>query len=118
MPNRLPQSVILALGLSGCPDCGSTHLGPCLSPPAPDTDVGPCLSEEPPQPDPCLVTLPPPEPEPELGPCLSPPAEPTPPPAQVPPDASGSLLRDDSPRARVLARGVLPDDVAALLKQG
>jgi hypothetical protein len=119
MASRLPRSVLLALGLTaGCQDCGREHLGPCLSfvpeePPPPDVghclseELGPCLEyvpEEPPM-DVCLSILPrerpePPEPKPEPEP---------------EPEPEGSL---DAARRRVLARGVLPEDVAALLRRG
>ena len=136
MPKKTPlsQSVLLALGLStGCQQCGSAHIGPCLSPPIDevtpclsppeDTAVGPCLSETPePHVGPCLEPVP--EPRPELTPCLSPVPEPVPEPVPAPvpapqpaDGASGQHEPDDAVR-RVLARGVLPDDVAALLRRG
>lgn len=130
MADKLPPSVLIALGLSvACAgDCGGGLLGPCLEPmPPEEPDVGPCLSERPnppPEPplEPCLSVQPDPQPpEPDLGPCLSPPAPPDPPPPSG--EDAGlrrapgeeRLAREDV-RKRVLARGVLPADVAERLK--
>jgi hypothetical protein len=72
---RLPLSVLAALGLASC--------GPCLTPVQPQ----PCLSvlppEEPeapeePPPQPCLSVVRPEEPEPVVQPCLEAPPEPPP----------------------------------------
>lgn len=131
MPKKtpLPRSVLLALGLTtGCQQCGSTHLGPCLSPvvdevtpppPPQDTAVGPCLSELPdPYIGPCLSPV---DEPPPMDVCLSVLPEPEPPepvPQPTPADgASGQRAPSDAVR-RVLARGVLPDDVAERLRRG
>lgn len=121
MKKSLPASVLLALGLTaGCRDCGSSHVGPCLSimpdppPPQPDgPDVMPCLSIEP-EPDtgvgPCLEYVQ--EPEPETPP------EPPPEEPEEDPDGGAMLTPSRSEAVeRVLAQGVLPEDVVALLRK-
>ncbi len=123
MKKTLPASVLLALGLTaGCRECGSTHVGPCLSvipvppPSTPDgPDVMPCLSIEP-DPDtgvgPCLEYVPDPDPDEE------PPPEPSPEEEDADPDGGAMLLPSRSEAAeRVLAQGVLPEDVVAMLRE-
>ena len=112
-PAKLQHSVLLALGLAaaGCgdkdddDDGDDTYTGPCLDYP---TDTGPCLS--------------PPEDTgdtgetggDDTGPCLDV--------AEVQDADAGPVVPDDAPEAhkdfvhRVLERGVLPDDVAALIR--
>ena len=119
MPRTLPQSIIIALGLSaGCDACTTkspvpdapeaerpVQLGPCLevipeadtAEPRPPTRVGPCLKviprEDIEEPRPSM-----PEPEPAS------------------PSGEGHGVLEDA-RERVLARGVLPADVVAMLKR-
>jgi hypothetical protein len=113
-PAKLQHSVLLALGLAaaGCADKDDddegddTYTGPCLDYP---TDTGPCLS--------------PPEDTggdsgssggDDTGPCLDV--------AEVRDADAGPVLPTGTPEAhqdfvhRVLERGVLPDDVAALVR--
>jgi len=93
-PGKLDSTVLLTLGLisAGCGE-KDTDTGPCLEY-ADDTgdtgDTGPCLEYE-------ADTTEPPAPD-----------------AAAPPTAPDAGGRADA-RARVLARGVLPDDVAGLL---
>jgi hypothetical protein len=110
MPSKLPPSVLLALGLTtSCDRCSQPHLGPCLSieieePEEPEeVHIGPCLKYAP-------------EPvDTGLGPCLEYPPELE----EEEPDPGGEqgALSPGSVRERVLARGVLPEDVAALLRK-
>ena len=109
-PAKLQHSGLLALGLAaaGCGDKDDddegddTYTGPCLDYP---TDTGPCLS--------------PPEDTgdtggQDTGPCLDV--------AEVRDADAGPVVPEDAPEAhkdfvnRVLDRGVLPDDVAALIR--
>ncbi len=119
MKRTVPASVLLALGLTaGCRDCGrSTHVGPCLSimpdpppdPPEQPPDLSVCLSVAPPDTGvgPCLEYIPEDEPDEE--------PKPTP---EEDPDGGAMLLPDrQDARERVLASGVLPEDVVALLRQ-
>lgn len=102
-PDRLPLSVLVALGLASCGPC---RLGVCLSPIPRDQEgdeqLRPCLSVAPPQeeppdapPDVCLSIAPPPEPEPPIP-------EPEPPiPEAIDPEAEPTqpeTLPDDPPR--------------------
>ncbi len=91
-PQKLPLSVLLALGLASCGDCGigdEPDPRPCLSI-APDV-LGPCLTdvedppvadEPPPDEEPprefCLSIVPPPDEEPPADVCLSVEIEPDP----------------------------------------
>ena len=114
--NHLPASVLMMLGLTtGCQDCGRTHVGPCLSiaPENPEPRVRPCLDIKPTDtgvrpcleimPDPCLSIAP----EPEEGNK----------PETTTPDGGAMRTPDrDQTRERVLASGVLPADVIALLQ--
>lgn len=130
MKTRLPRSVLLALGLTAsCDRCSRHHVGPCLNiapealpdpEPEPEPErpihIGPCLKIAPPDPEP------PPEPQPAdtgVHPCLEFAPDynegggnPTP----EPEGEQGALPRD-SARQKVLAQGILPDDVAALLRK-
>ena len=132
MKKNLPASVLMMLGLTtGCQECGRTHVGPCLSiAPEPnppdqqptDTAITPCLEYMPEEPraNPCLSIAPEPEPkEPRVGPCLkyALPPEPKEEDDQTVPDGGAMLTPDRSEtRERVLASGVLPEDVVALLQ--
>jgi hypothetical protein len=119
-PAKLQHSVLLALGLAaaGCGDKDDddegddTYTGPCLDYPA---DTGPCLGAGD-DTGPCLDV-----PEDsgssggdDTGPCLDV--------AEVRDADAGPVVPDDAPEAhkdfvhRVLERGVLPDDVAALIR--
>jgi hypothetical protein len=104
-PVKLEHAVMLALGLAaGCgdkdddDDGDDTGFGPCLDYPVDTGDTGPCL-----------------EPGDDTGPCLDV-AEVTAAEAgpELPAEASDSLAGFVD---RVLERGVLPDDVAALLEK-
>jgi len=106
------------------PDAEEPDMGPCLT--APPTDVGPCLQPIPPDTiddaveemdvRACLSdTF-----EPDIGPCL----DPAPPDAQsaVEPDVNtknsshiAAAASRDAIQERLIAEGVLPDDVAAQL---
>lgn len=127
-----------------CLDMPPEDMGPCLEAP-PEPDVAPCLEQvepapwpgEPAKPSVCLRyapeprTDPPPEPCLDLpaehapGPCLKVAPEPAPPPkddgrmclSEYDPetDGHGALTPRDAVED-VLARGVLPDDVADLLR--
>jgi hypothetical protein len=109
--DKLPLSVMLALGLAGCAGCNACV---CLTPIPQDDEGGeelrPCLSmlppEEPPDDDepivgPCLSEIDPGdgvEPEPRTGPCLAPPYEPPVEPDPVIPEAEPEVLPEDPPR--------------------
>lgn len=114
------------LGLTtGCQECGRTHVGPCLSiapEPRPlDTAITPCLEYIPESPpSPCLSITPEPK-EPSVGPCLKyapPPVKEDEEDSEGAPSDGGAMLTPgrDETRARVLASGVLPEDVIALLQ--
>ncbi|MDG1478507.1 MAG: hypothetical protein P8R54_02905 [Myxococcota bacterium] len=123
MKKPLPVSVVIALGLTaGCQDCGSPHVGPCLSaieessstPPALDEiKVMHCLSDAPDTGTvvrPCLEFIPEPEPD----------EEPQPPSEKGEGDDPGDGARRLPSRSeaveRVLAQGMLPEDVVALIR--
>jgi len=127
MKRPLPVSVMVALGLTaGCRDCGSPHVGPCLSvledssstPPALDElKVMPCLSDAPDTGTivrPCLEFIPEPEPN----------EEPQPPSEKEEEEGEGDDPGDGARRLpsrseaveRVLAQGMLPEDVVALIR--
>jgi hypothetical protein len=122
---KLQHSVLLALGLAaGCGDKeedDETDSGPCLDVPA-DTDTSACLDY------PADTDT-----DTDTGPCLSPPEDsgssgedtgtgPCLDVAEVREADAGPVVPDDAPAAhkdfvnRVLDRGVLPDDVAALIR--
>ena len=104
-----------------CLDYDPDVFGPCLSPPPPDL-MGPCLSYDPDAFGPCLSIIPPPadatdDAEP-IGPCLSMresklelPARP------VLPAGPPTTLARAAVTEKVLARGGLPEDVAARLRE-
>ena len=107
-----------------------TGVAPCLSevapedPPEQPPDLGVCLSIILPEHvGPCLdfPVEPPEPPEPPIEPCLEYISEPEPEPAPEPAGDDGKGGKTGSiqgVRDRVLARGVLPEDVAALLRRG
>ena len=110
--------------LSMIPDSDDPDMGPCLSQPPPDV-VGPCLTAPMDAFDdtgagPCLTAPQPDTTEPDIGPCLS----------QAPPDAQSAVEPDmnaenashtamavsrNAVQKRLIAEGVLPNDVAAQL---
>lgn len=115
---KLPASLVVALGLSGCisDGCNPTPVGPCLSvipdpemdpKPDPEPDVGPCLEFAPPDPEP--------PPEPDVGPCLkvAPPKDPDP----EPDGGDQGALQPDA-RAQIVAKVApeLPPDVLKRLR--
>lgn len=92
-------------------------LHPCLSPPPPS--VHPCLSLAPPSVHPCLEYAEPPphkclsKIDPPVAPCLS--EAPITPCLDVNPEGARSIDRPAT--ARVIERGVLPEDLVARLKK-
>jgi hypothetical protein len=113
--------------LSIIEDTTDPDIGPCLTPPldTEDPDIGPCLSPRPdteePDVGPCLSQPAPDSDDPEVGPCLSAPADDTEGPKPIDsqslftPQDAGDLDRQ-SIQERLIANGIIPEDVANKLK--
>lgn len=113
-PSKLDPSVLLAIGLvsTGCGDKDTeTTSQPCLGYPV-ETDTGPCLSPET-DTGPCLMY------ETDTGPCLDFPADTglDTGDAGDTGKAEGNQVTRAGAAERVLARGVLPGDVAKFLRK-
>lgn len=96
-PGKLDSSILLALGLASMA-CGDKEedTGPCLDVPVDTGDTGPCLDygiEQHPPPADAARTL-------------------------APPPPAAGLVDRAGVTEQVLARGVLPEDVAKLLRRG
>jgi hypothetical protein len=107
-PKKLPHSILVALGLtavaatqSGC------VLGPCLDVPA-ETDSGPEGTDSDSDSDSDTTPV-------DTGPCLDFAVESID--TRYPDQEKAQGNSIGTPAERVLERGVLPDDVAALLRQ-
>ncbi len=95
---KLPLSVLLALGLAGCAGCRACV---CLSP-VMDQEGGeelrPCLSFVPVEPEPPVEPDPPPEAPPDVCLSIAPPEEPPPPIPEADEPSAPETVPDDPPR--------------------